>query len=189
MKKAGRNKGIRLLTGIIIGIVVLQTILQKSALSFRIPLYLPFTLRLNHQEIVLAPGEKERLSIIGINKRATFSSTDIKVADVGPEGLVTAFRAGTTVIRAKTDGKVLKCRVTVVSLNKDSAVLKVGKKLKLSVKGAGFFASVFGLSFHSSNTKVATVTRYGTVKAVSKGKAVIEVKVRGKTLSCTVTVK
>lgn len=173
----------------VIGIVLLQTILQKSALSFRIPLYLPFTLRLSHRELVLIPGEKERLSIFGINKRAVFSSTDIKVADVGPEGLVTAFRAGTTVIKAETGGKTLKCRVTVISLNHVKATLKPGKKLSLSVKGAGFFAKMFGLSFHSSDTGVATVTRFGTVKAVSKGKAVIEVKVKGKTLTCAVTVK
>ncbi len=144
----------------------------------------PFSRRLNEEDITLLKGEEFKLYIMKLNKRLSFSSTDIKVADVNILGKVTAYRVGTTIIKVKYGDEILNCRVRVIDINKDKLTLEAGKSSRLSVKGAWF-----GVRWSSSNTSVAVVSRFGKVTAVSKGSAKIYGKVRGKTVTCTVNVK
>ena len=72
-----------------------------------------------------------------------------------------------------------------IRLNKKSATVKVGKTVKLKVKGK-YSGKV---KWSSSKKKVASVNAKGVVKGVKKGKAVITAKVGGKKLKCKVTVK
>lgn len=159
-------------------------IIPHTSMYFKSVFFIPFWQRLNENEIVLSKGEEFQLHVIGINKKVSFSSTDIKVADVDIFGNVTAYRSGTTIIRAKVDGKVLKCRVKVIKINKESLNLKVGKKVKLKIKGV-----LFGVRWRSNDTSIAVVNRFGKVTAVSKGDVIIYGKVRGKTVKCKINVK
>ncbi len=159
-------------------------IIPHTSLFFRENIYEPFSKRLNKRDITLLKGEEFKLYVMNINKRPTFSSTDIKVADVNILGKVTAYRVGTTIIKVKYGEEVLKCRVRVIDINKKKLTLKAGDSSRLSVKGAWF-----GARWSSSNTSVAVVSRYGKVTAVSKGSAKIYGKIRGKTVTCVVTVK
>ncbi len=159
-------------------------IIPHTSMYYRNDFFNPFWQRLNEEDIVLSKGEVFKLYVMGINKKVSFSSTDIKVADVDLFGNVTAYRSGTTIIRAKVDGKVLKCRVRVIKINKESLNLKIGKSVKLKIKGVWF-----GVRWKSNDTSIAVVSRYGKVTAVSKGNVIIYGKVRGKEVKCIVNVK
>lgn len=95
---------------------------------------------------------------------------------------------GTAVITVSDGTYTKKCKVTVpdkrVRLNKTTAKIKRGKKLKLKVLNAAG-----KVKWSSSNKKVATVSKSGVVKGKRKGKATIYAKVKGKTYKCKIRVK
>lgn len=75
-----------------------------------------------------------------------------------------------------------------VSLNKSEITLKPGQteKLTATVKPSDAVANI---TWSSSDAKIATVSSDGTVKGITKGKAVITAKTsNGKTATCNVTV-
>ena len=155
----------------------------KSALYYRSPFYRPIIGGLNRYDLTLQVGDEYHLYIFGINRRVTFESTDIKVATVNLIGTVKAWRPGTSVIRVKSKGKLMRCRVRVVDLNQDSLSLKVGEKKRIYVKYA-----FLGVRYSSSDPAVASVSSTGKVKALKKGRAKITVRYRGKKMYCTVVV-
>ncbi len=159
-------------------------IIPHTSIFYRNSIFEPFAKRLNKEDITLLKGEEFKLRVMSLNKRLSFSSTDIKVADVNIFGTVTAYRVGTTIIKVKYGKEVLKCRVRVIDISKDKLTLRAGKSSRLSVKGAWF-----GVRWYSSNSSVAVVSRFGKVTAISGGSARIYGKVRGKTVTCIVTVK
>ena len=81
-----------------------------------------------------------------------------------------------------------------VSVSTDSVTLNVGESYGISEStNKGTYANASNLSWSSSNTKVATVTKgnanKATIKAVGAGTANISIKLyNGKTASCKVTV-
>ena len=79
--------------------------------------------------------------------------------------------------------------VTSVTLNKDTLSLKVGQTGKLSATVLPDSAADKSITWSSSKTDVASVSRSGTVTAKKAGTAVITATaVNGKSASCTVTV-
>lgn len=159
-------------------------IVPHTFFYFHSNIFNPFFRRLNEEDITLVKGEEFRLRVMNVNQRLSFSSTDIKVADVNIFGVVTAYRVGTTIIRVKYKDEVLKCRVRVIDISKNKLTLKTGSSSRLSVKGAGI-----GARWRSGNNSVAKVSRFGKVTGISKGTVRIYCKIRGKTLTCIVTVK
>ena len=129
-------------------------------------------------------GEETRLFVFGINKRVSFSSTNFRVAGVNFNGRISAHQTGKAFIIAKVDGKKLKCRVHVVDINNEKLKLRKSDTYHLKISGTTAF-----VSWKSSNTEVASVSMFGTVKAKKKGTAVITAKVKHRTLKCTVIVK
>lgn len=100
----------------------------------------------------------------------------------------TAVGYGTAIITV-TDGTYTKvCKVTVpdkrIRLNKKSAKVKRGKKLKLKVLNAPG-----KVKWRSSNKRIATVSKKGVVKAKRRGKVTISAKVKGKTYKCKIKVR
>ena len=84
------------------------------------------------------------------------------------------------VLHAITGGYTSRwCNARSVKLNKSSLTLKVGrsKTLKATVKGVKsgrkLLKHVKLVRYYSSDANVATVSRSGKVKAVSKGKCII----------------
>lgn len=164
--------------------LLLFLILPHTSFYYSKNFFTPWLQRLNNDDVTLVKGEEYKLRVMNINKRIKYSSTDIKVADINIFGNITAYRVGTTIIKAKFDDKVLKCRVRVIDINKKKLNIKAGKSSRLKVKGAWF-----GARWSSGDTSVVIVSRYGKVTAVSRGSAKVYCKIRGKTLSCTVNVK
>ncbi|MDF2800351.1 MAG: hypothetical protein K0S61_254 [Anaerocolumna sp.] len=175
---------ISILFYIAIFVVILRVIIPHTSVFYRTNLFDPFFHRLNREDITLIKGEEFRLHTYRLNQRVTYSTTDFKVADVNFLGTVTAQRPGTAFIILRYKNEELKCRVKVVEISKSKLVIKKSKSYRLKIKG-----TMTGVRWYSSNASVASVSRFGNVKARSKGSAVIYGKIDGKTMSCKVTVK
>lgn len=76
-------------------------------------------------------------------------------------------------------------RFHIYSLNKAKLTLQPGDTFRIKVRGINLRCS-----FRSSNRRVAVVDMWGTVRAVSPGRTVIYIKIKGhKTKKCFVKVK
>ena len=146
---------------------------------------------------------KTKVSISGkkVSKAVTYKSSNKKVATVNAKGKITAKKKGKaviTVISKANKKKTVKIKVTVgtpvtkVKLNKTKANLNVGKSLTLKTILSPKKPSNKGIIWKSSNTKVATVTSKGVVKAKKAGMVKITATAKdgsGKKATCKVTVK
>lgn len=135
------------------------------------------------------------------SKSVKWKTSNKKVATVSSSGYVTGKKKGTVKITAtskksKKVKKTIKIKVTnlkakSVTMSKKSANMYPGQKsaLKATVKGsAGFYNQ--GVTWKSSNTKIATVDSKGNVTAKAAGKATITATERGgsKKATCAVNV-
>lgn len=134
------------------------------------------------------------------SKSVKWKSSNKKVATVSKSGYVTGKKKGTVKITA-TSKKNKKAKKTIkitvkdlkaksVTMNTKSANMYTGQKsaLKATVKGqTGFYNQ--GVSWKSSNTKVATVDSKGNVVAKSAGSATITATEKGGSKKATCAVK
>ncbi|MDO4274541.1 MAG: Ig-like domain-containing protein [Eubacteriales bacterium] len=132
----------------------------------------------------------------GSNKKVKWTSSNPAVASVSQSGLITAKKAGTTVItvtasngkKAACTVKVTKVNATGIKLSRKKATVERGQTLKLTytLTPKGGEAKV---TWSSSNKKVASVTSKGLVTGISTGSAVITAKLpSGKKAVCNITV-
>ena len=146
---------------------------------------------------------KTKVSVSGkkVSKAVTYKTSNKKVATVNAKGKITAKKKGTATITvySKADKKkTCKIKVTVgtpvtkVKLNKTKANLNVGKSLTLKTTLSPKKPSNKGIIWKSSNTKIATVTSKGVVKAKKAGMVKITATAKdgsGKKATCKITVK
>lgn len=132
----------------------------------------------------LAVGETYTITVKGA-KTVKWSSSKKSVAKVTSKGKVTAVAPGKATIIARANGKKLSCKVTVTQyrLNQTKLKLKTGKKATLKV-----LKKAKSVTWKSSNTKIATVSKKGVVKGIKPGSVTITAKVGKKRLKCKVTV-
>ena len=139
------------------------------------------------QKLQLAAGKSMQLTVTLLPtgakpQKLTYTSSKPSIAKVSGSGkIVAGKKAGTTVITIRTANglqkkitiRVMKKAVKKIKLS-GVKKLKVGKKLKLKAKITPkkkyASAAVFWVS---GNTKIATVTQRGVVKAKKKGKVKI----------------
>ena len=152
---------------------------------------------LNKTSVTLNRGAKNRtyqLKKSIKNKNATYKAVAWKtsnknVATVDNNGKVTVLKKGTVTITAKAkDGsnKSAKCKFTVkqlvtkLSYNNKKQVKEVykNKKMKFAVTVAPSNANNKGLTYSSSNKKVATVNSKGVVKGIKAGTVTITAKTK-----------
>lgn len=183
-RKSPFNNFLKIIVILIIAIVTLRMLIMNTSIFYRKKILLPFALHLSEQDIVLEKGEEDRLFINGINKRATFYTTNFRVVGVNFNGRIFAYRTGKAYIIAKVDGKKLKCRVRVIDLNKDDLRLTTDETYHLKVLGPARL-----VKWKSSNPHVASVSLFGKVKAKNRGRTVVTAKWKGKELKCVVTVR
>ena len=136
------------------------------------------------------------------NQNVIWKSNDGSIATIDVSGKVTAVKAGTTTIQViTTDGaKTASCTVTVkanvsvtgVALDDESKAITLenGQSATLKVTVQPDDASDKGVTFTSSDDKVATVSADGVVKAVGEGTATVTVTTKdgGKTATSEITV-
>ncbi|EHJ02117.1 Ig domain protein group 2 domain protein [Clostridium sp. DL-VIII] len=118
------------------------------------------------------------------NKGVTWKSSNIKVATVSSSGKLTAVGVGSATITCTASdgsGKYATCKVTVTKPTKVTSVKLNTNNLNWTVGKTGTFtatvgpsnASNKGVTWKSSNTKVATVSSSGKLTAVGVGSATI----------------
>jgi uncharacterized protein YjdB len=168
----------------VIAVLILNFILQNSIFMYRRTIIMPFSLHLNKSTLVMVKGEEYHLYVVAINKRVSFSSSNFRIAGVNFNGRVFAYNTGTAYIIAKVDGKLLKCKVQVIDINKKSLIMKQTSTYHLKIEGTNSYRK-----WSSSSPEVATVNAFGKVRAKAKGTAEITAKVKGKTLKCIVKVR
>ena len=111
------------------------------------------------------------------DKSVTWKSSNSKVATVSSDGWVRAIKTGTATITCTcvATGAKTTCQVTVgkVTLNTYKTVIEKGKTLKLTANVYPSSLANKGVTWKSSNTKVATVSSTGKVKGIKAGTATI----------------
>ena len=146
----------------------------------------------------LTVGESVTLSatvgpVDAIDKTVSWSSSDATVANVS-NGVVSAKKIGTATITAKAGNKTATCSITVVSapvgsitLNLQSASLKVGETATLSATVNPSDATDKTVTWTTSDATVATVSN-GVVTAKKMGTVTITAKAGDETANCMVEV-
>lgn len=147
------------------------------------------SIKLNHSSLSLQKGKRETLTYElypqGTTAEVSFKSSNSKVASVSQKGVVKARGKGSAVITARTSSGIkASCRVRVylpeaksVKLSKKSLKLKKGSSQKLTYKLAPK-GCVKTVTWKSSNSRVASVSRKGVVKGLRKGSAKITVRAK-----------
>lgn len=132
------------------------------------------------------------------DKELVWESSDTKIAVVDNDGKVTAKAAGSAIIMARTEaGGIAYCKVTVsqpvggLILNFSEKTIYVNEKFELSVSVSPSSATNLGVTWKSSNTKIATITKEGIVQGLVGGVAIITCTTAdgGYTATCVVTVR
>lgn len=152
---------------------------------------------LNKTFVTLNPGKTEQLKITYLPDYATASIGTVKwtssneaIVTVDAAGKLTAKAAGKAIITAITsDGNVMYCIVTVENIKVSkitittttSNKIATGKKVTLKATVTPSNAYNKGVTWKSSNTKVATVSSSGVVTTKKK--------MGGKTVTITATAK
>ena len=118
----------------------------------------------------------------------TYKSSDSSVASVDMYGFITAKKAGTCQITAKTKGAESSCKVTVlrttITLNSTKVKIENGATFQLTAKTS----SGNPVTWKSSKKSVAIITDQGLIQAVKPGESIITVTADGSTAICTVEV-
>ena len=115
----------------------------------------------------------------------TFTSDNKKVATVTSKGVITAKKAGKTVITAKGQDMIFKLTVTVKNpkLNITRKTIRKKKSFTLKVTGGS------GKIVYKASNRNITISKKGKVTGKKKGKSTITVSVCGIKLKCRVTVR
>lgn len=150
------------------------------------------SLEVSSAQINLQPGETKTLEVTVLPENATnkalkFTSTDTDTVTVSAEGVVEAKKDGTAAIiissvanpsiskQVIVNVKTAHVSVTEISVNKATLDLKEGESEDLVVTVLPENATNKALTFSSTNSSVATVSKEGKVAAVSSGTAVINI--------------
>ena len=182
------------------GYYYLMNYARKYGISVR-PVYgdlfLVSSVSLSQTSLMLEVGNTTTLTVTvkpdnATDKTVSWISSNTSVATVS-EGMVTAIADGTATITAVAGDKSATCTVTVtvpvssIYLNPTTLTLEVGKTYSLMATVYPSNATDKTVSWTSSNTSVATVSK-GTVTAVSVGTATITAEAGDKSATCVVTV-
>lgn len=189
-------------------ITVINRKSRKSAKCLLIVGQYVSKIKLSKNKVTLNNGKATKLKSKVTNKKAIYKaiqwkSTNTNIAKVNSNGVVKALKRGTCyVIAVAKDGskKSAKCKVTVrqlvtkLSYNKKTQKAEVykNKTIKFAVTVAPSNANNKGLTYSSSNKKVATINSKGVIKGIKAGTVTITAKAKDgsrKAVKLTVKVK
>lgn len=166
----------------------------------------PEKLLISNTSLKRAPGEEKQLTVTVLpgnasDKELAYVSYDEKVATVDQNGLIKAVGVGETQIKVfmknYPDIEPVYCYIkvqilpTAIQLSQSTMALETGATGKLTYSLLPANTSETGVTWSSSNKKVATVAADGTVTAKGAGEATITVKSTADTsvkATCKVTV-
>ena len=154
--------------------------------------------KLNKTSISLNTKQSTRLKLNGTKQKVKWVSKNKSIATVNSGGIVTAKKAGSTVITASIGKKQYNCKITVkkpivtvtsLKLNRTLLELTEEQSFKLSVTVSPANATDKTVSWDSSNYSVVDVDDSGNLVAYSAGSAIITATSGNKSVRCKVTVK
>ena len=144
------------------------------------------TIRMKDTNPEVYVGKTLQLKVLGTSKKLKWVSGNTSIATVNSNGLVKAKKPGYVTIRATVGNKVANAGVLVnkPKLNKYVKTLNKGETFTLKLTGATV------KKWSSSNSKVASVSSNGKVKALAKGETIITcVNSSGYSRECKIIVK
>lgn len=129
------------------------------------------------------------------NKKVTsgikYSTSNKKIATV-KKGKIVASKKGTATISVKYKNKTCRFKITVknatLNLSQKSLSLQKGKTYTFKAYANKTQLKATSVKWTTSNKKIVSVNKNGTIKALKNGKAVITAKTSFGTAKCTVTV-
>lgn len=150
--------------------------IQASGYSFII---------LSNYNKTLKVGQPFYLAAVSTSgKRITWKSSNSRVAAVNTYGQVTAKKAGTCKITAKTSGAETSCHITVnktvITLSASTVTMENGAVFRLT----GTTSNNSGLTWKSSRPSVASIDDNGTIRAEKTGETVITATADGGVSGC-----
>lgn len=142
--------------------------------------------KLSQTKLILIKDTTATLHLTDTSLPIIWASSDVSIATVSSEGVVSAKASGITTITAKVGGQSYTCQVTVEApqLSMTELVLIKGTASKLALNN-----TTASVSWKSSDDSIATVLSDGVVSAKNNGTATIIATVGSKTYSCKVTVE
>ena len=159
------------------------------------------SISLNYSNVILKRGETLQLiaEVYPENandKRVLWSSSDINVVTVEPDGKLTAVGVGEAYLAISCNGVIKFCDVTVIDedgvriiLNETDISLGASQSFQLKPTSVPELTSSQTFMWSSSNESVATVNETGLVTAVSVGETSITATCGKASATCNVTVK
>ena len=209
MKKHAKTSVLKRILAVVIAVAVAVSILtvpdaEVSAATGKVKSVA--VTNLPAKQLTLKKGKtftlKSKVTVTGkASKKVTYKTSNKKIATVNAKGKITAKKKGTAKIYVISKAnKKKKCTITVtvgtpvtkVKLNKTKSTMAVGKKQTLKATVTPKKASNKAVVWKSSNTKVATVSGKGVVKAKKAGTVTITATAKdgsGKKATCKITVK
>ncbi len=157
-------------------------------------------LSVNADSTSILTGETYQIlaTVTPADRPVTYVSSDVNIATVDANGLVTAVKAGTVTITVTADelSKTVTITITDPVVVIPATSVSVDKaEVTLNVEGTHQIVATVNptdttdtVTYKSSDASVATVDANGLVTAVKAGKAVITVTAGEKTTTVTVTV-
>ncbi len=159
------------------------------------------SLTLDKTSVTLTEGESVTLTATikpsnATNQTIGWTSYGESVASV-KNGVITAHKAGSTVVTASVGTINVTCNVTVkaknvdvtgISLDKSDVTLTIGEAVTLNATVSPDNATNKSIAWQSNNTAVVTVDSNGKITAISQGTATVTAKSGDKETSCSVTV-
>lgn len=91
----------------------LYAVWKKNQTSAKKPVVKKVKVQLNKSKVTIKRGQKVTLKLVGTSSKVKWYSSNKKVAKVTQKGKVTGYKKGTAIIKAKVNGKVYQCKVTV----------------------------------------------------------------------------
>ena len=158
---------------------------------------------ISHKNLTLEVGEQINLSADVLNTKEVnpviiWMSDDTEIADVNDDGVVTANKEGSTIIRASYGDIQEECSIVVTSnaseiqsikIVQGDFVLKKGRGTLLQIETSPKDAKTGNLIYSTDDSSVATVSDSGYVNGIDIGTTTITVKTAsGLSTSVTVTV-
>ena len=120
-----------------------------------------------------------------------YSTSNKKIATV-KKGKIVASRKGTTTISVRYKNKTCRFKITVknatLNLSKKSLSLQKSKTYTFKAYANKTQLKATSVKWTTSNQKIVSVNKNGTIKALKNGKAVITAKTSFGTAKCRVTV-
>ena len=149
-------------------------------------------------------GEKVQIKVrispdYAVDRTLTFSSSDQGIATISSSGEISAIKAGTTQITVTASNGVSTeftftveklIEVESVKIDPATATIKIGKTTTLKATVSPDNAADKSLTWTSSDTKIASITKAGVVKGIKEGTVTITATAKnGKKGTATVTVE